>query len=119
MSEQIGQGAGGGGTLRLLWPQWQGAGTVSVRAHAPEFPLEVARRGYAVGSAVLAAVLPPNDGPTAAAPAAMDDTGLELRDGIEAKEVVVAQLGHALEVIRRNDWGVTDTVHVGQGAEDG
>ena len=40
-------------TLRLLWPQWQGAGTASVQALAPEFPFEVARRGYAVGSAVL------------------------------------------------------------------
>jgi hypothetical protein len=66
---------GDGVTLRLLWPQWQGAGTASVQEHAPEFPFEVARRGYAVGSAVLAAVLPANQGPTAAAPVAMDDTG--------------------------------------------
>ena len=52
-----------GVTLRLLWPQWQGAGTSSVQQHAPEFPFEVARRGYAVGSTVLAAVLPANQGP--------------------------------------------------------
>jgi arginase len=44
--------------LRLLCPQWQGAGTSSVRELAAEFPSEVARRGYAVGSAVLDAVLP-------------------------------------------------------------
>jgi arginase len=31
--------------LRLLWPQWQGAGTSSVRELASEFPLDVARRG--------------------------------------------------------------------------
>jgi hypothetical protein len=30
--------------LRLLWPQWQGAGTSSVREPAPEFPFDVARR---------------------------------------------------------------------------
>jgi hypothetical protein len=48
----------------------------------------VARHGYAVGSAVLAAVLPTNDGPTVAAPVAMNDAGLELRDEIEAKEVI-------------------------------
>lgn len=71
-------GGVGGVTLRLLWPQWQGAGTSSVQALAPEFPFEVARRGFAVGSAVLAAVLPANQGPTLAAPVAMDDTGLEL-----------------------------------------
>src|SRR5215831_18005717 len=88
-----GPGSGRDGvTLRLLWPQWQGAGTSSVRELAPEFPFDVARRGYAVGSAVLAAVLPGNDGPTVAAPVAMDDEGLELRDGIEAKDVIIRQL---------------------------
>jgi arginase len=90
-------------TLRLLWPQWQGAGTSSVQALAPEFPFELARRGYAVGSAVLAAVLPVNQGPTAAVPVAMDDTGLELADGIEAKQVILTQLARALEVIRQHD----------------
>jgi arginase len=96
--------AGGDGvTLRLLWPQWQGAGASSVLEFASEFPFEVARRGYAVGSTVLAAVLPAHDGPTAAVPVAMDDDGLELRDGIEAKDAILAQLARALEVIRRHD----------------
>lgn len=90
-------------TLRLLWPQWQGADTSSVQALAPEFPFAVARRGYAVGSAVLAAVLPANQGPTAAAPVAMDDTDLELADGIEAKKVILTQLAQALAVIREHD----------------
>ena len=94
---------GRGVTLRLLWPQWQGAGTSSVLELAPEFPFDVARRGYAVGSAVLAAVLPANDGPTASARVAMDDEGLELRDGIEAKEVIVRQLAAALAVVRQHD----------------
>jgi arginase len=94
---------GDGVTPRLLWPQWQGAGTASVQALAPEFPFQVARRGYAVGSAVLAAVLPANQGPTAAAPVAMDDTGLEPADGIEAKQVILTQLARALEVIRQHD----------------
>lgn len=89
-----------GGTLRLVWPQWQGAGSSSVRDLAPEFPFDVARRAYAVGSAVLAAVLPAADGPTVTAPVAMDDDGLELRDGIEAKEAIVTQLAQAFEVIR-------------------
>jgi arginase len=52
---------------------------------------------------VLAAVLPANQGPTAAAPVAMDNTGLELRDGIEAKQVILTQLAQALEVIRQHD----------------
>jgi arginase len=89
--------------LRLLWPQWQGASTSSVAALAPEFPLYVARRGYAVGTAVLEAVLPPHDGPTVSAPVAMSDDGLEERDGVEAKAVILEQLARALELIRRHD----------------
>ena len=63
----------------------------------------MARRGYAVGSAVPAAVLPANQGPTAAAVVAMDDAGLELADGIEAKQVILTQLAQALEVIGEHD----------------
>jgi len=86
--------------LRLVWPQWQGAGTGSVRDLAPEFPFDVARRGYAVGSHVLAAVLPPHHGPTVTAPVTMTDEGLAEQDGIEAKTVVLEQLAHALEAIQ-------------------
>jgi arginase len=92
-----------GVNLRLLWPQWQGAGTSSVRELASEFPFDVARRGYAVGSAVLEAVLPPHDGPTATVPVTMSDDGLAERDGIEAKTVILAQLARALEVIGQYD----------------
>jgi hypothetical protein len=41
--------------------------------------------------AVLEAILPPNDGPTAVVPIAMGHEGLELVDGVEAKEVLVEQ----------------------------
>src|SRR5262245_42354966 len=92
-----------GGHLRLIWPQWQGAGSGSVRSLAPEFPFEVARRGYSVGTRVLQAVLPAHDGPSALVPVEMDDTGLQERDGIEAKSIVVAQLGAALGIIREHD----------------
>ncbi|MFG2730392.1 arginase family protein [Streptomyces canus] len=89
--------------LRLTWPQWQGGGTPSIRALAPEFPLDIARRGYAVGSAVLEAVLPPHDGPTATVPVTLTDHGLDERDGIEAKTVIVEQLAGAFEAIRQHD----------------
>jgi arginase len=92
-----------GVNLRLLWPQWQGAGISSVEAFAPEFPLYVARRGYAVGTALLEAVLPPHDGPTVSAPVSMSDDGLEERDGVEAKAVILEQLARALELIGRHD----------------
>ncbi|MFC0675196.1 arginase family protein [Brachybacterium hainanense] len=88
--------------LRLVWPQWQGAGTSSVRELAPELPFDVARRGYAVGSRVLQAVLPEHDGPTAVVPVDMSDAGLEERDGVEAKAAVLRQLGAALRLIREH-----------------
>jgi hypothetical protein len=88
--------------LRLLCPQWQGAGTSSVRELASEFPFDVARRGYAVGSAVLDAILPPHDGPTATAPVTLADEGLDLVDGVEAKAVLAGQLARALQVIEQH-----------------
>jgi arginase len=88
-------------TLRLVWPQWQGAGVESIRGLFSEVPFEEARRGYAVGAAVLNAVLPAHSGPTALVPVESGDLGLGKQDGIEAKEAVVAQLGKALEVIGR------------------
>ena len=101
--DTIAGGSGDESTLRLVWPQWQGAGTSSVRSLAAEFPFDVARRGYAVGSAVLEAVLPPHAGPTATVPVEIGDVGLEKVDGIEAKSAVVDQLGYALKIIRRHN----------------
>jgi arginase len=88
--------------LRLVWPQWQGAGTESVRSLAPEFPFDIARRGYSVGTKVLQAVLPGHDRPTAIVPVEMGDIGLEERDGIEAKAVVLQQLRSALAIIQKH-----------------
>ena len=92
-----------GVNLRLVWPQWQGGGTSSVRELASEFPFDAARRGYAVGSAVLEAVLPPHDGPSATVPVTMSDAGLEERGGVEAKTVILEQLAAALEIIGEHD----------------
>ena len=88
-------------TLRLVWPQWQGAGVESIRELFSEVPFEEARRGYAVGAAVLNAVLPTHSGPTALVPVESGDLGLNKQNGIEAKEAVVAQLTRALELIGR------------------
>ena len=86
-----------------MWPQWHGTGTESVRSLAPEFPLDIARRGYSVGTKVLQAVLPDHDGPTAIVPVEMGDIGLAERDGIEAKAVVLQQLRSALAIIQEHE----------------
>jgi arginase len=77
-----------------------GGGTPSVQECASDFPFDVASRGYAVGSAVLQAVLPPHDGPTLTVPVTMTDEGLAERDGVEAKTIVIEQLARALKIIR-------------------
>lgn len=89
--------------LRLIWPQWQGAGTESVAAMAGELPLAVAHRAYATGARVLETILPAHIGPTAVVPVEMSDEGLEERDGIEAKGVVIRQLQGALRLIAETD----------------
>jgi hypothetical protein len=89
--------------LRLVWPQWQGAGTESVRSLAAEFPFDIARRGYSVGTKVLQAVLAEHAGPTAVVPVEMGDIGLAERDGIEAKAVVLSQLRSALAIIQEHE----------------
>ncbi|GHO98109.1 arginase [Reticulibacter mediterranei] len=92
-------------TLRLCFPQWQGAGVESIRSLFSEVPFEEARRGYAVGAAVLNAVLPEHNGPTALVPVSSGTSGLGKQDGIEAKEAVIAQLAAALETIGRHSPG--------------
>lgn len=91
-------------TLRLIWPQWQGAGKDVVSALAPELPLKDARRGYAVGTAVLKAVLPTHDGPTVEVPVPLGDEGLEVRDGVEAREAVLRSLKAALQALDAADF---------------
>jgi arginase len=49
---------------------------------------------------MLQAVLLSMNGPTAVVPVEMGDAGLEERDGIEAKTVVLQQLRAALDILR-------------------
>ncbi len=89
-------------TLRLVWPQWQGAGHDVVASLTPGIPLDQARRGYATGAAVLESVLPAADGPTDYVSVSMNESGLALVDGIEAREAVITQLRDAFEVIDKH-----------------
>lgn len=89
-------------TLRLVWPQWQGAGRDNVAQLLPEVPLAQARRGYAVGSRVLQAVLPAHAGPTEIVTVAADDDERST-GGIESREAIIQSLTNALNVLGRHD----------------
>jgi len=88
--------------LRLIWPQWQGAATEAVASDYTELPVEEARLGYVVGTTVLSAILPPHDGPTEVVPGGGDEDSLMERDGIEAKDAILAQLASALRLIEKH-----------------
>lgn len=89
-------------TLRLVWPQWQGAGRENVEALLPEIPFAQARQGYAVGARVLEAILPSHAGPTEVVPVPRsDDEGST--GGIESRSAIVQSLAAALNALRRHD----------------
>jgi len=92
-----------GKTLRLLWPQWQGAPEYMVAQLTSGIPLHQARRGYSTGTTVLQAILPAHRGPTATVPVTMNDEGTQHQNGVDAKEAVLRQLYAALRLIDRAD----------------
>jgi arginase len=78
----------GDGTACLIWRQWQGRGTSSVKEFASEFLFDVARRGHAMGTAVHEAVLLAQR-PTATVPVAMSDVlTLKVCDVVIGKNIV-------------------------------
>lgn len=88
-------------TLRLVWPQWQGASRENATSLVPELPPEEARRGYAVGARVLEALLPPHEGPTELVP--VPSTEQPSSGGIESREAVRESLEAAQAAIARHD----------------
>ena len=88
-------------TLRLVWPQWQGAGRDGVAALLPGFPLDEARRGYTIGTRVLEAILPAHDGPTAIVPVPDSESGST--GGVESRQEIIGTLRAAQDTIARHD----------------
>lgn len=85
-------------TLRLVWPQWQGAGRDMVSTLLPEASYEHARRGYETGARVLEAILPPHAGPTEIVD--VPDTDEEgSSGGVESRIAVTQSLRAALETL--------------------
>ena len=91
-------------TLRLVWPQWQGAGYDNAPALVPELPVQIARRGYIAGALALAALLPPAAGPTEIVPVdlaelAGPDGAEGSMGGVESRSAVLAGIDRALASI--------------------
>ncbi|PWF27158.1 arginase family protein [Ancrocorticia populi] len=90
-------------TLRLIWPQWQGAGSENYPLPFNELPSDQARLGYAVGTKVIEATLPPHSGPTETVPVPMNIPDDEGSGGIENREILLEQLQAANALLKRHD----------------
>ncbi len=86
-------------TLRLVWPQWQGAGAANVAELLPGIEIDRARRAYTVGTKVLQAILPEHAGPTRVVPIDGGDPDEGSTGGIESRSAIRAGLRAALEAI--------------------
>ncbi|WP_291480462.1 arginase family protein [Corynebacterium sp.] len=95
-------------TLRLIWPQWQGAGHSVATAALPGFPPDDARRGYALGAQVAQAILPDHHGPTEVVPVPDQESGSVA--GIESRPEILASLAGAQKALGRHDWDRVLTV---------
>ena len=86
-------------TLRLVWPQWQGAGAATVAELLPGVETGRARRAYVVGTRVLQAILPEHAGPTRIVPVDDGDPDEGSTGGVESRSAVRAGLRDALDAI--------------------
>ncbi|WP_186304341.1 arginase family protein [Kocuria palustris] len=91
-------------TLRLVWPQWQGAGADMADSSVPEVRRERARRGYEVGSRVLDAVLPAHSGPTEIVSVDAGDAEEGSTGGIESRSAILSSLRSGLAALARTEW---------------
>lgn len=91
-------------TLRLVWPQWQGAGRDNVAELLSEVPLAQARRGYALGAEVLQMILPEHDGPTEVVPVDMSDPDEASTAGIASRAAILKSLASAQQALAAHDF---------------
>lgn len=89
-------------TLRLVWPQWQGAGQSNVTDLLPSFEADDARHGYAFGARVIRTILPDHAGPTEVV--AVPDGHSESSAGVESRAEIIESLSHAQQALARHDW---------------
>ncbi|MFJ5696381.1 arginase family protein [Arthrobacter sp. NPDC093125] len=91
-------------SLRLLWPQWQGAAPDVVGTLAPELPLPLAQTGYSLGTRILDLLVPGSaDQRTEVVPVGDYSSTLGTDRGVYAREAVIDQLQAALHILQEAD----------------
>ncbi len=88
-------------TLRLIYPQWQGGGTIA--DFVPELPAEDAYKGYYLGAQLLQMLAPENRGKTVKVPVSLEISDRALENGVISYRAIERQTREALELVRKNN----------------
>lgn len=83
-------------TIRLIYPQWQGA---NIAQWIPEIPADDASRGYYLGSMLLEFLAPKSNGETFTVPVSTDISKREEKEGVLDRDILVEQTKAALDTL--------------------
>lgn len=87
-------------TIRLIYPQWQGA---NIARWIPGIPAEDSSRGYRLGSMLLDFLSPKTDNETYTVPVSTDITERIETDGVLDRDIIALQTRAALDTLRIAD----------------
>lgn len=90
-------------TLRLTFPQWQGADPNIMTSLVPELSQQDAAQGYYIGSQLLEWLAPKSQAKQATVPVSLQYSGddVEVEQGIYAYQAISRQLQTAFDIIRK------------------
>jgi len=90
-------------TIRLLYPQWQGGGTIA--DFVTELPPNDAYQGYYLGAQLLNFLAPESSCPTVEVPVSLDINDRAEKNGVISYRAILRQTQIALEKLRENNPG--------------
>lgn len=91
-------------TLRLNFPQWQGANMQQISAYAKEIALKEFAQGYYLGAQLLQFLAPHHQGPEETVSISLDytDHALQEENGIASYQILQKQFQEALDKIEQH-----------------
>ncbi len=84
-------------TIRLVYPQWQGA---NIARWIPDLPPEDASRGYYLGAMLLDFLAPKSENETYVVPVSTDISERIEKDGVLDRDIIAKQTAAALDILR-------------------
>lgn len=90
-------------TIRLVYPQWQGGGSINPEAFMPELKAQDAVRGYYLGSQLLNFLAPETNQTTVEVPVSLDIENRQVKNGIVSYDAILKQTKDALALLDENN----------------